>query len=487
MSYGFGATVGTATSNRINSVFNDPGGGAPITIAFSAKRNGAGGNNLGRVLDRNRLYMFWNQNSIGWTFHSHAATGTSFKEWTAQTATSLNVWHRCVMTWNGDFNTAPRFFANGVEVTMTVANTSTTTTTGVAWTLGNSPGNNRVFDGRLAEISIHDRALDPADALALSQSAIASSFPTGLIFYAPLRTDDIELVRNEDMSVTGAVLYTADNPTVSSGGSLTAATVNSGSSADSFASIKNSIAASVVSGSGDLSADARLSKAADTVSSGSSEDQTAAQSGQAYSAATVSDGLSSNVLDAASTKRSLTTSSGTSADSFGSAIARSLASVSSGISSDSAAARITVSASTESDGLGSMTADAEMLNFQPAQTLDLGSSLDAFGATAIARTATLSSGLSLDSSLASKIVSITTQSSGISLDRFDARAVTLIDMAVAIPGTSLDTFEAVQTAFFEFKPLTITGSVVPRLTMSSALIDSMEFNISISFLTFNME
>lgn len=224
MAYGFGATLGTGTTDVVVTALTAHA--AQRTYVFLYNRNGAGGNNQGRIFDKrnnggtNSELCFYDSTAGVLTFQRvwSGATGT----WTANggTITSTGVWNHIVITYDSS-STAnnPVIYVNGssVGVTRTVAPSGTIVNNNEPYHIGNLGQQIRVFDGRIAEFSVLDEIAGATDALAWARGFLPLHHLHNLAEHVPMVRDSISYI-NGPPTTTGALPVAHPNVIYPAGG-----------------------------------------------------------------------------------------------------------------------------------------------------------------------------------------------------------------------------------------------------------------------------
>ena len=187
MARGFGATLGSGTTDLITTL-TAVTLGTQYSLAIWANENGAGGGNLGRMIDR-AASPNWNRTGIDYRFTDQQWSVELGAIWSI--ATPSAGWHRFVITTdNTAAGNVPIIYMDGTTpaVTTVTASSGVYTPLTTAFLLGNSVALNRNWDGLLAEFGAWNRILTPDEALALSNGFTPKSFMNGLLTgYSMLR------------------------------------------------------------------------------------------------------------------------------------------------------------------------------------------------------------------------------------------------------------------------------------------------------------
>lgn len=127
-------------------------------------------------------------------------------------ANALNngVWTQLAFTWSvADLR--PKLFINGLPVTPSGG--ADKSGTQLAWTninahIGNRAGNDRVFNGRIAEFTVWNRVLRNSEINSLGKGYSSLFIPNGLIMYWPIwgkNSPEFDIKGDTSGTVTGAV------------------------------------------------------------------------------------------------------------------------------------------------------------------------------------------------------------------------------------------------------------------------------------------
>jgi len=135
-------------------------------------------------------------------------SGTDTPNWTTNAGIGLDTWTRILFTWkrNAIDATDGIWYVNGSSVAATFAGTYTAgftlTEDSNIYTIGNAESHNRPFDGLIAYVTIWNRQLTAAEALADAIDPLAVQ--SGMISCVPLCPDgDIKF--GGSMTITGTV------------------------------------------------------------------------------------------------------------------------------------------------------------------------------------------------------------------------------------------------------------------------------------------
>lgn len=118
-----------------------------------------------------------------------------------------DAWGHAVWTYDSTSNSNdPIGYVNGVDqsVSEVQAPVGTVRTNTDAMTVGNVSGQDRVFNGRIAEFSVWDRILNQAEVTALSNGFSADHFPNALVAYDRLVRHSQDRIGGET-TVVGAL------------------------------------------------------------------------------------------------------------------------------------------------------------------------------------------------------------------------------------------------------------------------------------------
>jgi len=167
---------------------------SPLTAFFLYKflsDNALGGRVIEKSLGGNNGVGLLTINSFAFQFQVNG--GGQLTRATTQNTTSVNVWNRVVLTWDGTTTAAnAHFYVNGVEPAyQTTANGSSPfAVTNGTISIGNRLDNIRPLAGNLSELAIWNVVLDSGEIANLSQSRIKGLpyqiRPSALKAYWPL-------------------------------------------------------------------------------------------------------------------------------------------------------------------------------------------------------------------------------------------------------------------------------------------------------------
>lgn len=196
MARGFGATLGTSTTDSIASALTAHN--TQRSWAVWTYRNALGGGSLGRIFEKRvvsgsteSLYItdathyefdrIWSAGGPRWQF----------------TAPSASVWSHIGVTYDaGATGNVPVIYLNGASVSIAnigSAASGTLVTNTDAYVVGNRKNDNlRNWDGYLAEFAIWDALLDAAEMAALGQGVSPLLIrPASLVEYIPMLRDNV--------------------------------------------------------------------------------------------------------------------------------------------------------------------------------------------------------------------------------------------------------------------------------------------------------
>lgn len=183
---GFGATLGAGTTDKVTTAL----AGALTTRSyfFRAKRNGAGGGNFGRLLDKTNgasgqiLYWYNSGTALAYSVHTAGTERITSIPGTGTTA-AVGKWFDVLVThrYDGTDNIVEAY-VNGLAVLAPTAVAAGTFNDAAATvvTIGNRADNIRNWDGLIECAYVWDRALSRVEAAALSQNRYQ-------VFKAPAR------------------------------------------------------------------------------------------------------------------------------------------------------------------------------------------------------------------------------------------------------------------------------------------------------------
>lgn len=190
MAYGFGSTLGTGTTDRIQTGVS-VGWPTLATLLVAAYRNGAGGANVGTIMQHaGAVHYFRNNESLSaMQFNVVFTGGGQNNTWTfARPATGG--WHRFAITYDANsVSNDPTAYLDGSSQTVTNiarASVNLNTTSGTLG-LGNRASDNAVvWDGMVGPFALYNRILSAGELDAWADGASPEEFPRGLIVYQPL-------------------------------------------------------------------------------------------------------------------------------------------------------------------------------------------------------------------------------------------------------------------------------------------------------------
>jgi len=207
MAYGFGATVGAATTDLITVGYREP---SPRKATYSiwTNRNGAGGGNAGRIFATGvgavaAVSFLNNLAAVQYRF-THSWNGTA-AQWSVP-APSLSVWTHALIEYDlGSTSNVPLIWLNGVVQTVTTqaAPTGTVDIPAEQFNIGNTSSGIRVWDGLIAEFAVWSRFLSTSEVMLLSQGLSPLCFSAGLREYLPLNLDPASRMRQSPGTLVG--------------------------------------------------------------------------------------------------------------------------------------------------------------------------------------------------------------------------------------------------------------------------------------------
>ena len=172
---GFGATLGAATSDK---VLTHIAGALPTARSyfFRARRNGAGGGNLGRLFDKSSgssgQFLYFHNASGFLRYGIHIASSETNTDIVSGADIAAGQWFDVLVTHLQVGSTATiNAFINGNQVVSNrVISGTLTDAASTAICIGNRNDNLRVWDGLIAAAYVWDRELTQDDAAALSMN-----------------------------------------------------------------------------------------------------------------------------------------------------------------------------------------------------------------------------------------------------------------------------------------------------------------------------
>ncbi len=209
MAYGFGATFGTASTDRI--VSNLTGHSTVRSYAAWVYLRSAAA--AGRVVDKREsttqteLVSF---NSANNAYQFIAARSTTAGNWRTNTAPTTGVWQHLVVTYdNTSVSNDPVIYIDGTSSAITESSTpsGTITTSSEKFVIGNRGSAwDRGFDGYISEIAIWDRIITQSEVDILAAGFRPTFLHDSLVMYEPLIREAIDYIDNASQSVTGALV-----------------------------------------------------------------------------------------------------------------------------------------------------------------------------------------------------------------------------------------------------------------------------------------
>lgn len=215
---GFGATLGAGTTDKVTTAL----AGALTTRSyfFRAKRNGAGGGNFGRLLDKTNgasgqiLYWYNSGTALAYSVHTAGTERITSIPGTGTTA-AVGKWFDVLVThrYDGTDNIVEAY-VNGLAVLAPTAVAAGTFNDAAATvvTIGNRADNIRNWDGLIECAYVWDRALSRVEAAALSQNRYQ-------VFKAPARRLWMATA-GVPGTITGTFAATEGQDTLAASGSL---------------------------------------------------------------------------------------------------------------------------------------------------------------------------------------------------------------------------------------------------------------------------
>lgn len=211
MARGFGATLGTATTDLITTALTSEA--TTRSWAIRANRNGAGGGGQPRLWTKGTSTassdtLLWDDTANILTIHLYWST--QYGIWTVAEPSDA-AWHHILVTYDGgstDNNPVVYVDGTSVSVTRATAPTGTRGTNGLAHLIGNKASQANVFDGLLAEFAVWDAILTSAEAAALGAGLTPLAIRSGARkSYVPLwgaHSPEVDL-HGAGATVTGAL------------------------------------------------------------------------------------------------------------------------------------------------------------------------------------------------------------------------------------------------------------------------------------------
>ena len=210
--YGFGATLGT--SGTTDKILAGYAANLPATVSYAVwfNRHGAGGGSNGRIVEKGstfeQLIQYRTTNGGEIVFGSNWST-TDGSWYTTDDPTVADTWqHLCLTYDRGATTNDPIIYVDGTLRSLTESanpdGTATLNTDGI--TMANRPANDRAWDGQFAEFAIYSRILTADECAWLAKGYAPSTLPVGLVFYAPLTRNAVDLSGAVSMTVTGALV-----------------------------------------------------------------------------------------------------------------------------------------------------------------------------------------------------------------------------------------------------------------------------------------
>jgi len=220
MGIGFGSTKGVANTDLVTTqlIANFT---TTIAIAFWANRNGAGGNNFGRVffkvIQGGQTSVAYNDASSRWEFQCAFSSQAAVQFTMSGAATTAGVGNYHLIFYNGSATAnTPVYFVDGISqtVTRTTAPAGTLlTTSDNPLAIGSRVGGDRVFNGIIDHLAIFYGNGKTATAFGINEAVtLASGIPPlffankGLVLFWPGTNASIEMC-NGPCTVAGTKLY----------------------------------------------------------------------------------------------------------------------------------------------------------------------------------------------------------------------------------------------------------------------------------------
>ncbi|MGE3622491.1 MAG: LamG-like jellyroll fold domain-containing protein [Bdellovibrionales bacterium] len=194
MARGFGSTFGVNAGDKIRCGYATA---AAAASSFYVRywRNGAGGGNLGRLIDQNSLatasnvILFDNTASMAGTMAFNAGFSGGAGKW-RWTAPGNGAWHSLVVTYDAASTAnAPKVYSNGnlVSLTQESAPSGSFGATAANIHIGNRSDGARCWDGMIAEVAYWNDILGAAETAVLARGVPPLCLrPAKLQLYTPL-------------------------------------------------------------------------------------------------------------------------------------------------------------------------------------------------------------------------------------------------------------------------------------------------------------
>lgn len=211
MARGFGATLGTATTDVIQTSLTAHATQRSWFLLYY--QNGAGGSSIGRLFEKivpggNRSEAL-QVNETNATISFVRAWGDQLNPavWTIPKP-AASAWHDVVLYYDaGATGNAPQFDVDGVSqtVTLSTAASGALFTDSGSYYLGNRPAGDRHLDGMIALFAVWNRFLRGGEKVALHQGWPPGSIH-GLVEYIPLIRDNVAMAG--PLTITGTAIQT---------------------------------------------------------------------------------------------------------------------------------------------------------------------------------------------------------------------------------------------------------------------------------------
>ena len=204
MAYGFGATLGAATTDSVTLAYATHG--APRSWSGWVRRN-VTGNVFVKGATEALSFI-----TGAWRFQRGFTTTSGV--WTFTLGTSTATWIHLVLVYDSS-STAndPTLYVDGTAATTTevTAPVGTATTTATAYRVGNNNAGTGVFDGEIAEFAIWNATLTANQITQLAKRFVPQFVP-GMVAYCPLLRASHDL-KNGATTVSGTAV-TAHPPII---------------------------------------------------------------------------------------------------------------------------------------------------------------------------------------------------------------------------------------------------------------------------------
>lgn len=215
--YGIGTTHGTGTTDRIDGGVAITLSGA-ITIVIGAYRQGAGGGNLGTMVDQRvagTRYVTVQHDSVGATYGmTRNYSGNVNANWTVP-APSATTDHVICICQDGALTTAPTIDIDGTSQTVSTGSAATGTAAGASGvpSVGNrSSDGARNWNGKLYRFAAWSRILNSTERTQIGAGYSPLCFPSGLLDYFELGNGLTSFVGTSASLAAGTPLLLTHTP-----------------------------------------------------------------------------------------------------------------------------------------------------------------------------------------------------------------------------------------------------------------------------------